>query len=156
MVRVTILNHDEHVHRASGVHFKPRIVDGAWLGTADVDEATAAEHFKLRPELFRVEVLPADVAPSSATEQTSPPSSPEPTPDAHGAPQGGASEGGAPAATVTAHEGPDTAPEAKVVPDFASKPYPELLELAKLADLGLAGNASKAALVAALSAHAAK
>lgn len=139
MVRVTILNHDELIHRASGVHFKPTVVEGAWLGTAEVEEAVAEAFFSSSPELFRIEPLEAD-APR-----------PEPTPAPVSAPEGGVSEG-APSAPETA----SAAPAPKVVPDFARMDYAELKELAKLADVSLPGNPSKAALVAALHAHAAK
>lgn len=151
MVRVTILNHDEHIHRASGVHFRPTKVKNVWLGTADVEDAVAAEHFAPVPELFRVEALPSDAVLAPTVEPTSPAPSPEPTPDANGAAQGGASEGAVPASETVI-----TAPETKTVPDFAGMEYSALKELAKLADLGLPGNASKAALIAALLAHATK
>src|SRR6188472_3564423 len=61
MVRVTLLNASEYLHRASGVRFRPAQVGDVWLGVAEVDEAVAAEHFASRPELFRVEELPSRV-----------------------------------------------------------------------------------------------
>jgi hypothetical protein len=61
MVRVILLNASEHLHRASGVRFRPTQVGDVWLGVAEVDETVAAEHFASRAELFRVEALPSGV-----------------------------------------------------------------------------------------------